>query len=44
MASKAFQVTELLEAILLELPIKDLLLAQRINKQFKDTIKGSIKI
>lgn len=36
--------TELLEHILLDLPMRDLLLAQRINKRFKHLIDDSIAI
>lgn len=46
-AAKIFAIPELLESILLELHGKDLktvLLAQHINKTFRDTIKSSIKI
>lgn len=35
------ETVELLETILLQLPAKDLLLAQRVNKQFKGTIDNS---
>ena len=35
---------ELLEAILLRLPTQDLLLSQRVNKQFKDTITQSMRL
>lgn len=41
---RAFKATELLEAILLYLHPKDLLLAQNISKTFRDTIKGSKQI
>lgn len=44
MAAKVFGVTELLEKILLELPMTDLLLIQRVSRQFKSTIDGSITI
>lgn len=37
-------VTELLEAILYELPTRDLLFAQKVNKQWKAVIEGSIKL
>ena len=38
---KVFGVTELLEAVLLQLPMKDLLMAQKINKHCKATIEAS---
>jgi hypothetical protein len=38
---KVFGVFELLEAILLNLPIKDLLFAQKISKNFNQVIKSS---
>lgn len=44
MAAKVFDVVEMLEHVLLDLPMLDLLLAQRVNKQFKSTIEGSMKI
>lgn len=37
-------IPELLENILLNLPIRDLLLAQRVNKTFQATILGSSKL
>lgn len=43
-AAKVFAIPELLEAILLELPTRDLLLAQAVNVGFRDTIKSSIEI
>jgi hypothetical protein len=36
--------TELLEAILLELPPRDIIVSQRISTRFLDTIKGSLKL
>ena len=36
--------TELVEQILLLLPMKDLLLSQRVSRQFKTVISGSIKL
>lgn len=42
-ARKALATPELLEAILLELPSLDLLISQRVNKQFKATVEYSIK-
>jgi hypothetical protein len=44
MASSIFGVPELMEAILLELPMKDVLLSRRVNKQFKATIEGSVEL
>lgn len=41
---EVFAIPELLETILLELPAKDLLLAQRVNTTFRDAINNSIKI
>ncbi|KAF7185575.1 hypothetical protein HII31_13072 [Pseudocercospora fuligena] len=43
-AIKVFDTVELLESILLELPIRDVLLAQRIAKSWQQTITGSIKL
>lgn len=42
--SKVFSTTELLEAILLQLPMKDVLLSQRVSKEWRDTIVGSTKL
>jgi hypothetical protein len=39
-----FDTAELLESVLFELPSKDLLLAQRVCKQWKLTIEGSRKL
>lgn len=44
MAAKSFTTTELVEQMLLQLPMKDLLLAQRVDKIFKATIDGSLKL
>lgn len=41
---KVFDIPELLEAIFLEVPVPDLLVSQRVNKQFKATVEHSIKI
>lgn len=43
-AAKVFAVPELLEAILLLLTPRDLLLAQRVNKTFRASIKASVLI
>lgn len=43
-ATSTFAVTELLEEVLLLLPRKDILLCQRVNRTFKDTVVGSIKL
>jgi hypothetical protein len=43
-AARFFAIGELLEAILLELPIKDLLLSQRINKDCKRAVDSSTRI
>jgi len=43
-ATTVFAVPELLENILLKLPPLDLLLAQRVNKTFRDQINSSIHI
>lgn len=43
-AARVFAIGELLEAILLELPIKDLLLSQRINKNCKRAVDSSTRI
>lgn len=40
-ASRTFDIPELLEGILLELPLQDLLRIQRVNKTFRDAIKTS---
>lgn len=39
-----FSITELLERALLHLPLKDLLLAQRVSKRWRDLIQDSTKI
>lgn len=44
MASKVVAVTELLESILVELPMKDLLFAQKICKHWKAVIDTSDKL
>jgi len=43
-AAEVFAVPELLETIFLQLPPKDLLLAQGVNTTFRDVIKNSIQI
>ncbi|RMY68484.1 hypothetical protein D0864_11336 [Hortaea werneckii] len=43
-AEQFFSTPELLELMLLELPMQDLLLAERVCLRFKATIDGSIKI
>lgn len=43
-AAKVFDVTELLEATLLELPSKDLLFAQKVCRRWKDVIDASTPI
>jgi hypothetical protein len=43
-AHKVLNTTELLEAILVELPIRDLLFSQRVCRTFKDTIANSIRL
>ena len=43
-ATAVFSIVELLDMILLELPIQDLLLAQRVNREFRDTIITSPRI
>ncbi|EME81510.1 uncharacterized protein MYCFIDRAFT_198204 [Pseudocercospora fijiensis CIRAD86] len=43
-AARTFNVPELLELILLHLPALDLLLAQRVSTQFRDTILSSKQI
>lgn len=42
--SRAFGVTEIFEHILVSLPIRDLLLAQRISKHFQQVIEDSITL
>jgi hypothetical protein len=39
---QVFSTVELLEAILMELPMKDRLFSQRVGRTFRNTIKGSI--
>jgi hypothetical protein len=41
---KVLSTTELLEAILLQLSLKDVLLSQRVSKEWRDTIVGSTKL
>lgn len=41
---RALAIPELLEQVLLNLPVKDILLAQRVNRGFKATIDGSKKL
>lgn len=41
MSDTVFLTTELLERILVKLPMKDLLLAQRVSKKFRNVINGS---
>ena len=43
-ASKAFNIAELLEAVLLELPCKDVLILQRVSRFWKATIDASLKL
>ncbi|KAK4613631.1 hypothetical protein CLAFUW4_09711 [Fulvia fulva] len=43
-AHAVFYTTELLEQILLELPMKDLLLDQRVSKMWKECIDKSTKL
>lgn len=43
-ASRTFGVTELLEAILIQAPAKDVLLLQRVNKTWLRTISNSIEL
>ncbi|EME77247.1 uncharacterized protein MYCFIDRAFT_209295 [Pseudocercospora fijiensis CIRAD86] len=43
-ATKVFNIGELAEAILIQLPTQDLLLAQRVSKAFKHTIDSSTRI
>lgn len=42
--AKVFHTTELLEAILAEVPNQQLLLRQRTCKNFRDTIRGSLRL
>lgn len=42
--NKVCAIPELLESILLELPIKDLLLVQRVSKGWQSTVETSFKI
>lgn len=41
---KVLHTPELFELILLQLPMKDLLLAQGISRHFKETIRGSVRL
>jgi hypothetical protein len=41
---KVLAIPELLEEILLNLPLRRLLLSQRVDKNFKDVIHGSFRI
>lgn len=41
---EVFNTTELLELIMLNLPLKDMLLLQRVNQFWKDTVLGSVKL
>ena len=41
-SAKVFAIPELLEAVLLELPLEDLLLVQRVNTNFRDVISRSV--
>lgn len=43
-AEKALAIPELLEAILLALPPLDIVVVQRVNKDFRDAVKASTKI
>lgn len=43
-AQKVFAIPELLEAVLLELPPYDLLMSQKVNKEFKATVERSSRI
>lgn len=43
-ASKVFGTYELLEAILYQFPVRDILLAQTVDKQFRKVIAGSNKL
>ena len=43
-SAQVFDTTELLEMILYKLPIRDLLFAQRIAKQWKAVIDNSVKL
>ena len=42
--SRIFAIPELLENILLHLPERDLLLAQRVNRSFRDVITASVHL
>ena len=41
---KTLSIPELLEAVLLQLPAKDVLLAQRVSKRWQDVIKDSVQV
>lgn len=43
-AIQVFRLPELLEMVLMSLSQKELLLSQRVSRNFRDTVKGSIRI
>src|SRR5207253_420563 len=43
-AAPVLEIPELLEAILFRLPIRDLLLAQRVSRQWRDIISNSLSL
>ena len=43
-AHRVFQIPEMLEVILYELPTKDLLLSKAVCKMWRDTIDSSVKL
>lgn len=43
-SQRTFDITEILEVILLNLPMRDLLLTQRVSRGFHSVIQGSLKI
>lgn len=43
-AHQVFNTTELIELVLLQLPVREVLLGQRVSKQWQDTVLGSTKL
>ena len=43
-AVRVFEVTEILESIMLEVPMRDLLLSKRVSRQFQQNIVGSVNL
>jgi len=43
-AVRVFEVTEILESIMLEVPMRDLLLSKRVSRQFQQTIVDTVNL